>query len=136
MRSILGFCALLAGCAVVPPAPSTGRAAALDGTLWAMAEVDAGRPVTLEFRARDGGGLTVGGYDGCNRFNGPADLGVGEAIRFERLVVTRMACPEPQAAIERRVQAALGEARSMRVEGPALTLMDATGASLAQFRRQ
>ena len=125
---------MLAGCAVAPT-PSS-RAAALDGTVWELPDAGAGRPVTLEFGLRDGGALVVGGYDGCNRYNGPAELGEGQAVRFERLVVTRMACLGQTAAIERRVQTALGETRAMTVDGLALTLRGAQGETLLNLRRQ
>ncbi|MBC7433099.1 MAG: META domain-containing protein [Rubritepida sp.] len=136
MKFVLGLAGgLLAGCAAVAPAP-IDRAAALDGRVWELPDAGAGRPVTLEFSLRDGGALAVGGYDGCNRFNGPAELGQGEAIRFERLAFTRMACLGDTGAIERRVQVALGETRSMRVAGTSLSLLDAGGQTLLVFQRQ
>ena len=136
MRFVLGLAAgLLAGCAAVAPAPAD-RAAALDGRVWELPDAGAGRPVTLEFSLRDGGALAVGGYDGCNRFNGPAELSEGEGIRFERLAFTRMACLGSTGAIERRVQAALGETRAMRLAGTALSLLDGRGQTLMVFQRQ
>lgn len=134
LLSSLGL-ALLAGCAAVPPAPAS-RVAELDGSVWELPDAGAGRPVTLEFRGQDGGALAVGGYDGCNRFNGPAELGEGNAIRFPRLAVTRMACLGGTAAIEQRMLAALEATRAMRVETPALNLMGEDGAVLLSFRRQ
>ena len=138
MKPLIAFCAaFLTGCATVPPpAGSASRAAALDGSVWELPDAGAGRPVTLEFRTRDGGALMVGGYDGCNRFNGPAELGEGEAIRFERLALSRMACLGNTGAIERRVQGALQAARAMRVEGASLNLLGADGQNLLAFRRQ
>jgi len=137
MKRVFGlYATLLAGCAGVAPAPTPiSRAAALDGSIWELPDADAGRPVTLEFRGQDGGGLAVGGYDGCNRFNGPAELGEGDAIRFPRLALTRMACLGNTAAIERRMQAALEATRAMRVEGSALTLPGETSQPLLAFRR-
>lgn len=108
----------------------------LDGTVWELPDAGAPRPVTLEFRGRDGGGLAVGGYNGCNRFSGPADLGEGEAIRFERLAVTRMACLGNTAAIERRVLDALEATRGLRVQEPELMLLGAESRELLRFRRQ
>ena len=137
MKSILGLCAvLLAGCAAVPPAAAPDRAAALDGTVWELPDAGAPRPVTLEFRGRDGGALAVAGYDGCNRFNGPAELGEGEALRFPRLAVTRMACLGNTGAIEARVQAALEATRALRMEASELRLLAAGGETLLTFRRQ
>ncbi len=138
MKAVLAFCAvMLAGCAAVAPvAAPAGRAAALDGSVWELPDAGAGRPVTLEFRMLADGALAVGGYDGCNRFNGPAALGEGDAIRFERLAFTRMACLGNTAAIERRMQSALEATRAMPVEGPALKLLGAEGQSLLVFRRQ
>ena len=138
MKAMLGLCVvLLAGCAaVVPVTPPADRAAALQGSVWELPDAGAGRPVTLEFRGRDDGGLAVAGYDGCNRFNGPVELGEGEAIRFERLALTRMACLGRTGAIEQRVQTALEATRAMRVEGTALTLLGAEAQGLMTFRRQ
>ena len=138
MKAIFGACAaMLAGCASVPPVPTpVGRAAELDGSVWELPDADAGRPVTLEFRGQDGGGLALGGYDGCNRFNGPAELGEGEAIRFPQLATTRMACLGNTAAIERRVLAALEATRAIRVEAASLTLLGAEGQTLLAYRRQ
>lgn len=138
MKAVLALgTMILAGCAAVPPVLSpTGRAEALDGSVWELPDAGAGRPVTLEFRGRDGGGLAVGGYDGCNRFNGPAELGEGEAIRFPRLAVTRMACLGNTAATERRVMAALEDARAIKIEGSDLRLVGGEGQVLLTYRRQ
>jgi heat shock protein HslJ len=138
MRWVFGACvAILAGCATVPPAPApASRAAELDGSVWELPDANAGRPVTLEFRGQDGGGLAIAGYDGCNRFNGPAELGEGEVIRFPRLAITRMACLANTAAIERRVMTALEATRAMRVEGTALKLLGGESQILLTYRRQ
>lgn len=138
MKLLLVVCVtFLASCAVMQPVPTPAtRVAELDGSVWELTDVNAGRPVTLEFRGRDGGGLAVAGFDGCNRFNGPAELGAGEAIRFPNLATTRMACLGDTAAIERRVLAALEATRTMRIEGAGLTLLGADGQSLLGYRRQ
>ena len=138
MKVILGFCAaILVGCTTTPaPTTSTGRVEALDGSVWELPDANAGRPVTLEFRGRDGGGLAVGGYDGCNRFNGAAELGDADAIRFPTLALTRMACLGNTAAIERRVMAALEATRILKLEGTELRLLGSDGQMLLTYRRQ
>lgn len=136
MRLSLLMPLLLVACAQVTPPPPANLVAMLDGTVWELADAGAPRPVTLEFRGRDGGGLAVGGYDGCNRFNGPAELGEGDAIRFPRLAITRMACLGNTGGIERRMQAALDATRALRVEGTELRLLGEAAQPLLTLRRQ
>jgi heat shock protein HslJ len=69
---------------------------------------------------------------GCNQMLGGFET-TGSALRFRPGPMTMMACPEPLAARERTLAAALAETASYRLEGLSLTLLAADARPLATF---
>lgn len=84
-------------------------------TAWSADEPAAPTPVvSLRYNA---GSFT--GRSGCNRYTAPVEQRSGRgAIAVGAIAVTRMMCPPPTDAVERRFLAALGSARALeRREG-------------------
>jgi heat shock protein HslJ len=113
----------------------------LVGPLWelesfnngkqALVSALAGSQVSLELRA-DG---TLGGSDGCNRFMSGYTLENGK-LTIGPLATTRMACKGPQGAADQAsgFAAAMERVAGYKVEGNALTLLDADGKVALRFR--
>ncbi len=80
--------------------------AALAETSWSIVAIDgaavSGDLYRLQF---DAGRLS--GQAGCNRFSGPYSVS-GETLTPGPIISTRMACPEPRMAHERRALRVLG----------------------------
>ncbi|MDR6284883.1 putative lipoprotein [Methylopila jiangsuensis] len=74
----------------------------------------------------------VSGRGGCNGMGGRAEIR-GERIRFGQLISTQMACPPAVMRQEQAFFAALGDARSWRVDRPRrkLILLDGAGRPVA-----
>lgn len=114
-------CAAAAGCAA--SAESSAAPAPLEGTEWALTELegrapppgDAGRPATLLLR--DG---RVNGFAGCNSFFGGYTVD-GAALRFSELGATRKACATGM-ELESRYLAALEAVRAYRLTPQGLEL--------------
>jgi len=129
-------------------APGDGPAAgsrpapggALDGTGWILA------------RYRDGGALVgvpagvhadawfadgrVAGSAGCNSFTAAyeaAPAAEGGALRIGPCATTMMACPPPEADVERGFLAALAAGDAYVVDGQRLALLDVSGATVAEL---
>ncbi|CAM3230896.1 META domain-containing protein [Prescottella defluvii] len=79
--------------------------------------------------------LTIGdngqatGTTGCNRFNGPAQVGDG-TVTFGPLASTKMACPADVTEVEQSVQHVLDGEVTYTIDGNTLTLMRADGTGL------
>jgi heat shock protein HslJ len=82
----------------------------------------------MVLRSEDG---RVDGFTGCNRLSGGYTLD-GSAIEFSQMASTLMSCAEG-ADTERRFTAALGTARSWRLVGHHLELLDEGGHLAARF---
>jgi heat shock protein HslJ len=74
----------------------------------------------------------VSGSGGCNRLMGGFELD-GQKLRFLPLASTRMACPEPLMAFERRYFRAVELVRGWRIDDGTLVLLDADGRPLLRF---
>jgi heat shock protein HslJ len=103
---------LLAGCAAHAP---TGAVTKLPGTSWRL--VGSEPPATISFQ-EDG---RVAGSGSCNRFFGSAKI-EGDALTLGPLGATKMACPEPIMAQEKRFLEALGNATRYAVDGKTLSI--------------
>ena len=102
------------GIAAGIPVPSPG--ASLDGTRWALVQLDdtvdfAHLSPTIELR--DG---TVSGFAGCNTFIG-AYAADETTIQIGALASTKKACPAPASAIEANYLAALADAKGWGIGG-------------------
>lgn len=77
-----------------------GDSASLLAGDWVIAEVAQTAvtiPASVTFTAD-----AVSGNSGCNRFSGAYQL-TGEGLSFGEIASTRMACPEPQMALEKSI---------------------------------
>jgi heat shock protein HslJ len=75
----------------------------------------------------------VSGSAGCNQF-GASYTQDGDALTIGQIASTQMACGPPTDAVERAYLAALERVASWRLENDQLTLADADGRTLLQFR--
>lgn len=117
--------------AAVPSAAGRGEApatATLHNTYWKLVELG-GQAVTMlpgqqrEVRitlSDEGARLT--GFSGCNQLMG-GYVQDGQALQFTQLAGTRMACPPPLDALERKVHQLLGATTGQRIEGQQLSLL-------------
>ena len=128
MRFLLALL-LLAACA------TTGTT--LENTYWKLVLLD-GAPVPptqreAHFILRPAD-KRVSGSGGCNGLGGTYELD-GDNLKFGQMIRTMMACPTGMDT-ENGFLAALGEARTARVSGQQLILLDAEGRPLARFEAQ
>jgi len=135
MRGPVIGLAVLALLPAVAACASNGGAAAseesgsadLPATSWTLVGIGGSEPAgdakpTIAFAPTGG---TVSGNAGCNTFNGAVTID-GSTITFGPLATTRMACPEPQMAVESAYLAGLAGARTWRMDGGQLVLEGAT----------
>ena len=99
----------------------------LVGTSWTLVDIDgivpanAGRGVTLEFRA-DG---RAGGTAGCNTYNGSYTVD-GAGISFGPLISTKMACEQPLMTLETTYLAGLQAATTYGMDGSGNLVLQGT----------
>ena len=129
--------------AILPGCSSIGRerevASApftLDNTAWTLSSLRGigllpGQHATLQFAQ----GLATGS-DGCNRFGVSSKAADGKLEFGAARASTQMACPAPAAELAAAFSGALKEARGYRIEGGALLLVNASGATLASLIAQ
>jgi heat shock protein HslJ len=114
----------------MPGHPNTN---ALAGTQWVLSTLNGNAPledtqVTLNFDTEG----RVAGSDGCNRFFGSCSA-QGDALAFQQIAGTLMACPPERMAQSRAFTRALGSTQTFAMADGNLTLRDAAGATLATF---
>lgn len=124
---------LLAACGAMA---TDSDAPGLDGTAWVLSTLtgrtlDGTTAATLDFA--DG---RIAGSDGCNRYSGPYSAQGGRIEVSSQLAATQMACAPAVMEQARAYLAALGAARSYRIDGGRLELLAADGAVLATFASQ
>lgn len=91
-------------------------------TAWSSDEAAAPTPVVS---LRYGAG-SFRGRSGCNRYTAPVEQRSGRgAIAVGAIAVTRMMCPPPNDAVERRFLAALGSARALELRDGRLGIVTA-----------
>ncbi|HEY7470765.1 MAG TPA: META domain-containing protein [Gemmatimonadota bacterium] len=113
----------------------SGAPAELAGSRWTLtqlgdAPVATADPERVPYLIFESAGR-VGGHGGCNQFGGDYAI-EGSTIAITGTVATLMACTDGMAT-EKGFLAALESARSYRIEGQRLDLLDANGALLARF---
>jgi len=102
----------------------------LDGVAWSFAEgSDGERRPFLNF---DEANKRVQGFAGCNSFSAGYSLDE-EALKFDSVTTTRMACPAEREALERAFLAALAAATGLQVGETNLQLL-AGERPVAEFR--
>ena len=91
---------MLSGCGGDP-------ATLLRGPDWRLTSLDGATvPDAIEITLRFDGQGRISGKGACNRYAGSYTL-TGETLSFGPAAATRMACPEPQMAMEREFHAML-----------------------------
>ena len=132
--------ALLAACTPMtqpadptPNPPPVVDASPLAGPVWVAIEI-ATRPVLTEATLLVQPDGAVSGTSGCNSFAGQS-LTIGDAIAFDDMASTRMACADPQMQQEARYFQALTAATRYQLSGESLRLLDAGGTTLVLYRR-
>ena len=113
---------------------------ALTGTEWRLVDVSGqaalpGSGSRVAFLSFEAEASSVRGHSGVNSFFGPYALD-GQSLRIERLGVTRMAGPPELMAQESAFTGAIQAARSYRIVGDELHLLDGAGAALARLIAQ
>ena len=110
----------------------------LEDTRWRLVEL-AGQPAASPPGARQiyvrlaAQGKRLEAFAGCNTLSGGYARD-GEALKFEGLISTRMACPSM--AVEDGVKKALGDTAGFHLDGAALTLTGADNTALARFEAE
>lgn len=125
----------LAGCCRVADNEETTVAGiTLESVTWRLGDLPgtdpqalaaAPRPVTVRFEAG-----RVSGFSGCNNFMGSYTV-AGDQLTIGPLAGTMMACPEPEAAIEKAFHAALSGTMRYSIQGEQLTLLATSGSALS-----
>ena len=126
----IGLSLLLAitGCGAV------GSDLELTGQVWIATELDgesilSDTTITAEYK--DDG--TLGGSNGCNRYNTTYDVD-GDNLQINQPIAsTMMACPDPVMAQEGVYMAAMNAARTFEISGEELTLFNEDGDSLVTY---
>ena len=102
--------------------------AALAGGEWRLVAIDgapapdAPAPITLRYEAG-----RIAGFAGCNRYFASIEAAGGGAVTVGPAGATRMACPEPQMALESRFLGMLSAAVELRTGGDELVLRGSGG---------
>lgn len=129
MRRPLMLVPLVLTACASPEPPATPEARS-----WSLVELrgQALPPTPLQqvpqLQLREG---RISGFSGCNRFTGGYTL-QGERLRFGPAAGTRMACQHGM-ALEAEFLQLLPQVASWRIQGGALTWLNAQGQSLARF---
>jgi heat shock protein HslJ len=112
----------------------------LQNIYWKLVELN-GKPVTVadnqqepHIVLRDSQPPALGGSGGCNRLRGTYALD-GDAIIFDRIAMTMMACPQGMDT-EQAFVAVLEGRKFWSIHNNELTLKDATGKTVARFSVQ
>lgn len=120
---------------LLSPSILRAQAPSLDGTAWTLTALPGTASITGSPTMRFESGR-VSGLDGCNTYRASYTADATSFAVTGPIVTTRKACGEAADAQARALQAALSAARSARVTGDRLVLVDATGAELATFAVQ
>lgn len=88
-----------------------------------------GKTPFLEFLPKS---QRVAGWDGCNRFTGDYAIGKDDALQFQKIATTRMACMDT--SIDSHFQTVLEKTRAFKVEGEnGLELLGDHGQVIGKF---
>lgn len=120
-----------------PATAAAGSTASLTNTYWklmtlqgsAAASPPGTREIHLILQLNE---QRVAGFSGCNRLMGGYQL-AEDRLSFSQIAGTMMACPQPAMDTERDFHVMLQKVVRWRIDGERLDLLDASGATLAQF---
>ncbi|MDO7851950.1 META domain-containing protein [Hymenobacter convexus] len=118
-----------------PPASRAVPDAQLRETRWVLRQL-AGQPVAVPADTREAyltlrADGTAEGNGSCNRFRGSFFSEKPGELTFTPLMSTRMSCPA--IATENAFTGAMAQARSYRISGDTLRVLDANGAAVARL---
>lgn len=108
----------------------------LENTQWTAIAIDGDairldRPPALSFEQEG----TFGGFGGCNRFSGQAEL-AGDSLVFpDNMAATLMACPPEVEEVEDRFLDAMQRVAGYVLGGENLVLLDSEGAPVLTLTR-
>ena len=114
----------LAGCQSAPP---VGSGNPLVGTAWLAWDINGRGPGDKTYATLVFNPGRISGSGGCNRFSGALEV-KADAWQASDIALTRMECPPELMKEEASFIGALEAARSHKVEGGVLTLLDESGA--------
>jgi heat shock protein HslJ len=114
----------LAGCQSTPP---VGVDNPLVGTAWLAWDINGSGPGDKTYATLVFNPGRVSGSSGCNRFSGVLEV-KAEAWQASDIALTRMECAPELMKEEASFIGALEAARSHKIEGGVLTLLDESGA--------
>lgn len=110
-------------------AAPAGASDRLAGSEWGMEGED--KPF-IQFGANG----RVSGNSGCNRFTGAYEVAEDGSIKIGPLAATRMACPEPEMALEAKFLADLDSVRRFERDGTRLSLRGGDGGVLMELAQR
>jgi len=114
----------LAGCQSTPP---VGADSPLVGTAWLAWDINGRGPGDKTYATLVFNPGRISGSGGCNRFSGVLDV-KADAWQASDIALTRMECAPELMKEEASFIGALEAARSHKIEGGVLTLLDESGA--------
>lgn len=120
-----------------PAKTAPGSNASLTNTYWKLMTLQgspaASPPGTREIHLiLQPNEQRVTGFSGCNRLMGGYQL-ADDRLSFSQIAGSMMACPQPAMDTERNFHVMLQKVVRWRIDGERLDLLDASGATLAQF---
>lgn len=127
----LGLLAL-GGCASMT---QSAEAPSFDQTAWVLTSLAGQAPVATAPTARFEAGR-IQGTDGCNRYGGSYTTRGATIEMGQHMAATQMACAPEVMKQAAAYTAALAAARTWRIEGGNLKLVDASGTIVATFAPQ
>ncbi len=137
MKKIIATAAVTAALLSACASNGSGSAGDLQGS-WQLRQLngqavptDVQRPNIIRF---EGEGNKFNAYAGCNNLFGLYQKS-GNALSFNAIASTRMACADEGMQRDQAVQAALQATSGYRHQGDVLVLHDAAGKALAQFQK-
>lgn len=138
MVNLRGWGILMVWALPVLALAGAGDRAVLEGTTWRLTQVAHADgqlhavPASIEATATFAEGA-VSGSGGCNRYTAGYTVDDGK-LSIERGASTMMACPEPQATVEKAFMAALEATKIYRIEDGQLAWLNAEGREIATFK--
>ncbi len=99
------------------------------GSAWKEIDGDSLRSKQLQFGKKS---MSVGGYSGCNRFNGSYELAGDQKIRISKVISTRMACLD---ASEGKFFESLYTANRYEIRQDTLILLNQQNLEVLRMRR-
>jgi putative lipoprotein len=111
--------------------PTGVRDSSLVGTAWVLTEIRGGPPLGSAEITLVVDEVSAGGWSGCNHYGGAPSV-TDDSFRLDDIVATAMACEDARLMDqESDYLSLLGQTSSWEIEGSALTLRTADGATLA-----